>query len=250
MSDALSNSIAEGIRILDRPIPRNVQMKSFSNAFRLWSLIIFIFLTISFASFYFLYSQAVPFLAGYWGLPSSGLVTQKYFTYLKSSKVPHIRVKYEEGLGGGQVSWDFFNEAQIGQPVQIHYFSWAPSLVSVDNSMLSGGRFWVQVVFLSIIALFVPVFLTGLFFIIHKEKFLLMNGKTAKGIVVSRFRGTVRYEFKFDNQQCKGSFGDNSFQGIYKDGDDVLVLVDPNNLKTNMAYVDKELFWEIGDGGY
>lgn len=81
----------------------------------------------------------------------------------------------------------------------------------------------------------------------RKQKFLLINGKTALGYVTNVYRRGFNGEFDFDNKTWK--FG-GAFPGDHYENESVWVLVDPNNPKSNKVYDKDQWFWELQDKSF
>jgi hypothetical protein len=123
---------------------QEIQLKSFSKTRSIWTsklLTVFFFLVISIL---FLYTEAVPFWAGYYGSTTQATIVQKWIVNGAGTSIRNggtsikMRLEYNLGVTDLGVASKTYELTEVGQKVNIHYFPWAPKSPSIDIDQPTG----------------------------------------------------------------------------------------------------------------
>ena len=138
------------------------------------------------------------------------------------------------------ISWAFYDQAQIGDAVDVHYLPAFTSKPSLDQNPPS--------LFLLLWILLTFFFLGGLIWWFKKEKRLLTNGFLVEGAVseVRNRTAWVVFEWKGKTYRCATIL--KNYGAENHPGDPTLILVNPLNPRDNGVYDDAECNWRVLTG--
>ena len=221
-----------------------VRLKGWGDDKNAWGGIFFILSVFLFFFILMLYNF-LPLAAARWGVSAPARLVDKQKGETHFIKYPRVWVEFPVGNQMetseiDTISWAFYDQAHIGDRVDVRYlpaFTSKPSLDQDPPSLL---------LLLEILMTFYFPWLLYRWF--TQDKRLLMNGFLVEGVVseVSKWRDEAAWVvFEWKGKTYRRASILKSYGTKNRPGDRMLILVNPLKPLDNMIFDDAECTWRV-----